>query len=67
MIMEPAQQKVRVWFHPPKLWAATERMQPAEVEAFMEYLYQLAEKNDVAALQKYDFVRVGAYRDVHWS
>ena len=67
MIAEPIEQKVRVWFHPAKLWAATERMPPTEVEALMEHLQWLAEKNDVVALRKYDFIRVGEYRDVQWS
>ncbi len=59
-------QAVRIWFHPPKLWRATQHMKPAEKAAFIDNVYRLAERRDVAALEKYDFIRIGPYRDVRW-
>jgi hypothetical protein len=57
----------RVWFHPSKLWQATEKMSKAEADAFLENVYALAERRDFAALQHFDFIRVGRYSDIRWS
>ncbi len=65
--VEPEVFPVRVWFNPVKLWRATEKMKPSEADALMERICLLAERKDFAALQQYDFIRVGRYRDIHWS
>lgn len=67
--MIPAQESspIRVWFHPSKLWQATEKMTKAEVDTFLEGLYVLAERGDFAALERYDFIRIGRYSDIRWS
>ncbi len=64
---EPEVFPLRVWFHPAKLWQATEKMSKAEADALIESLSALAECGDFDALKKYDFIRVGVYRDIQGS
>ena len=64
MITEPVPDTARVWLIPSKFWRATRHMNREEVGEFMEHIYALAECRDYAALQRYDFIRVGTYREL---
>ncbi len=48
----------RIWLNPPKFWAATKHMTPDDVDRLMNELIQLAEKHDIEALKRYDFILV---------
>ncbi len=48
----------RIWFNPSKFWAATKHLPPEQVDQFMQELLLLAERRDVPALRKFDFIRV---------
>ena len=48
----------RIWLNPPKFWAATKNMPPAEIDRLMERIVYLAESRDVEALKQYDFIMV---------
>ena len=48
----------RIWLNPPKFWAATKNMPPADVDRLMDELFHLAEKRDLEALKRYDFIVV---------
>lgn len=64
---EPEVFPVRVWFNPVKLWQVTDKLDRSEADALIERVCLLAERGDYAALQQYDFVRIGQYRDIRWS
>lgn len=48
----------RIWLNPPKFWAATKDMPAADVDRLMDELFHLAEKRDLDALKRYDFIVV---------
>ena len=48
----------RIWLNPPKFWAATKDMPPADVDRLMDELFHLAERRDLEALKRYDFIMV---------
>ena len=48
----------RVWFNPPKFWAATRDMPKEQAELIMQQVILLAEAHDWQALKQFDFVRV---------
>ena len=48
----------RIWFHPPKFWAATRNMPPEQIELIMQEVLMLAEARDLQALAQFDFIRV---------
>ena len=48
----------RIWFHPPKFWAATRDMSPEQIELIMQEVLMLAEARDLQALSQFDFIRV---------
>lgn len=48
----------RIWFHPPKFWAATKDMSPEQIELIMQEVLMLAEARDLQALAQFDFIRV---------
>ncbi len=48
----------RIWLNPPKFWAATKDMPPADVDRLMDKLFHLAEMRDLEALKRYDFIVV---------
>lgn len=48
----------RVWFHPPKFWAATRGMPQEQAELIMQQVMLLAEAQDWQALKQFDFIRV---------
>ena len=50
--------KSQVRLSPPKFWAATKHMPPAEVEELMESILDLARRGDVYSLTKFDFIQV---------
>jgi hypothetical protein len=48
-----------IWFNPPKFWAATKGMSPQQVESLMDTLFSLAERRNLEALSKFDFIGIG--------
>lgn len=48
----------RIWFHPPKFWAATRGMAPEQTELIMQQVLLLAEARDLQALSQFDFITV---------
>ncbi|HVZ59490.1 MAG TPA: hypothetical protein VG892_01785 [Terriglobales bacterium] len=56
------QYPARIWFSPPKFWAATEGMSKDQIDGWMEQIWQLAERSDINALKQFDFIYVGPYR-----
>jgi hypothetical protein len=48
----------RIWFHPPKFWAATRDLPPEQIELIMQEVLMLAEARDLQALAQFDFIRV---------
>jgi hypothetical protein len=48
----------RIWFHPPKFWAATRGMPPEQTELIMQQVLLLAEARDLQALGQFDFITV---------
>jgi hypothetical protein len=48
----------RIWLNPPKYWAATKQMFPEEVERMMDRLFSLAEKGELDALRKFEFISI---------
>jgi hypothetical protein len=48
----------RIWFNPPKFWAATRDMSPEQIELIMQEVILLAEARDLQALAQFDFIRV---------
>ncbi|MCI0350032.1 MAG: hypothetical protein L0Z53_11465 [Acidobacteriales bacterium] len=48
----------RIWFHPPKFWAATRDLPPEQAELIMQEVLMLAEARDLQALAQFDFIRV---------
>ncbi|HUN88525.1 MAG TPA: hypothetical protein VMU28_07020 [Terriglobales bacterium] len=49
-------QDVRLWLIPQRFWATTRNMDKVQADNLMEKVIELAEKRDVEALRKYDFV-----------
>ena len=49
----------RIWFNPPKFWAATKSMSTEDAERLMDRVVVMAEKRELEALRQYDFVSVG--------
>jgi hypothetical protein len=49
----------RIWFNPPKFWAATQGMSKEQIDQWMDQIWQLAERFDADALRKYDFITIG--------
>jgi hypothetical protein len=48
----------RIWFHPPKFWAATRGLPPEQTEMIMQQVLLLAEARDLQALGQFDFITV---------
>lgn len=46
----------RIWLDPPKFWAATKNMPPADVDRLVEELFHLAESRDLESLKRFDFI-----------
>jgi hypothetical protein len=49
----------RIWFSPPKFWAATKGVPPEEADDILDEVLQLAAKRDLNVLQKFEFIRIG--------
>ena len=49
----------RIWFNPPRFWAATRNMTKEEAKNFGEQIYSLAERHDIDVLRRYDFIQIG--------
>ena len=61
--MTATDERVRVWFIPQKFWAATQNMKPEQAESLFQKVNDLAERQETDALQQFDFIVVGKYRD----
>ncbi len=49
----------RIWFYPPKFWAATRFMSRQQVEALKEEVWRMAEQKDLEGLRRFDFIYIG--------
>ena len=54
-----SENRERIWFNPPKFWAATKRMSKEDADQLMDRVVVMAEKRELEALRQYDFVSVG--------
>lgn len=50
----------RIWFNPPKFWAATANLSQDEADRFMERVIEMAESRNIEELRKFDFIGFGA-------
>lgn len=57
-------QDVRLWLVPQRFWAVTRNMDKVQAENLMQQVMDLAEKRDVEALRKFDFVVVDRDRRI---
>jgi hypothetical protein len=48
----------RIWFNPPKFWAATRGLPAEQTELIMQQVLMLAEAKDLQALGQFDFITV---------
>lgn len=55
-----AENRDRIWFNPPKFWAATKSMSQEDADQLMARIVVMAERRQLDALRKYDFVSVGS-------
>ena len=53
----------RIWFHPPKFWAATNHMRKEEADELLDRVIRLAENSELDRLRQYTFISVGAPSD----
>ena len=49
----------RIWFHPPKFWAATNKMRKEEADELLNRVIRLAENSELDRLRQYTFISVG--------
>jgi len=56
-------QDIRLWLVPQRFWAVTRNMDKVQADSLMEKVMELAERRDVEALRKFDFVVID--RDRH--
>ena len=61
MTAELTQYPERIWFDPPKFWAATRNMTKEEAEWLSEKICELAEKHDIETLRRFSFIHIGHY------
>jgi len=47
---------VAIWLDPPRFWSATQNMSEEEVGRLLSEVMSLAERRDITALRKYDFI-----------
>ena len=52
----------RIWFHPPKFWAATKNMREEEREKLVAEVLRMAENAELDRLRQYSFISVGPFR-----
>ena len=48
--------EVAIWLDPPRFWSATENMSEEEVSSLLNEVMSLAERRDLSALRRYDFI-----------
>jgi len=48
----------RIWFNPPKFWAATRDLPREQTDLIMQQVLMLAEARDLQALSQFDFISV---------
>jgi hypothetical protein len=53
----------RIWFHPPKFWAATNKMRKEEADELLNRVIRLAENSELERLRQYTFISVGVPQD----
>ena len=49
----------RIWFHPPKFWAATNNMRKEEADELLNRVIRMAENSELDRLKQYTFISVG--------
>lgn len=49
----------RIWFLPQRFWEVTKTMRSEEADALMSRVVDLAERHELEALRKYDFIHYG--------
>jgi hypothetical protein len=49
----------RIWFHPPKFWAATNHMRKEEADELLARVIRMAENAELDRLRQYTFISVG--------
>ncbi len=49
----------RIWFSPPKFWAATKGVPPDEADRVLDQVLQLAANRDLDLLQRFEFISIG--------
>jgi hypothetical protein len=59
----PEQRKQRIWFHPPKFWAATNHMGKDEADELLSRVLSMAEHAEFDRLQQYTFISVGGSKN----
>ncbi|MGA3211158.1 MAG: hypothetical protein ABSD20_07600 [Terriglobales bacterium] len=47
---------VAIWLDPPRFWSATRNMSKDEVGGLLDEVMSLAERRDLIALRRYDFI-----------
>jgi hypothetical protein len=53
----------RIWFHPPKFWAATNHMRKEEADELLNRVIRMAENSELDRLRQYTFISVGVPKD----
>lgn len=53
----------RIWFHPPKFWAATNHMRKEEADELLSRVIRMAENSELDRLRQYTFISVDAPKD----
>jgi hypothetical protein len=48
----------RIWFHPPKFWAATNHMRKEEADELLNRVIRMAENSELDRLRQYTFISV---------
>ncbi len=49
----------RIWFSPPKFWAATKDVPPDEADRVLDQVLQLAANRNLDLLQRFEFISIG--------
>jgi hypothetical protein len=49
----------RIWFHPPKFWAATNHLRKEEADELLNRVLRMAENSEVDRLRQFSFISVG--------
>jgi len=55
----PEQQKQRIWFHPPRFWAATNHMRKEDADELLNRVLSMAEHAEFDRLLQHTFISVG--------